>query len=50
MSDENAVHSQLLADSAADLLAISPPMCGMTHEPVPAMISTRDRRVRIHFR
>ena len=29
MSDENADHSQLLADSAADLLAISPRMCGM---------------------
>ena len=30
MSDENADHSQLLADSAADLLAISPRICGMT--------------------
>jgi hypothetical protein len=30
MSDENADHSQLLADSAADLLAIAPRICGMT--------------------
>jgi hypothetical protein len=30
MSDENADHSQLLAGSAADLLVISPRMCGMT--------------------
>jgi hypothetical protein len=30
MSDENADRSQLLVDSAADLLAISPRICGMT--------------------
>ena len=30
MSDDNADHSQLLADSAADSLAISPRICGMT--------------------
>ena len=30
MSDENADDSQLLADSAADRLAVSPRMCGLT--------------------
>jgi hypothetical protein len=50
MSDENADHSSSWPTAPQIRSPSRHVYVGRPHEPVPVMVSTRDRRVRIHFR